>query len=253
MRALREHAFASRSLFDLQHLQDAKQMWLELARDHVRQFVYPLSAHDLQALEAEKLTPNPSSWVEALEDLRREHQGSPQPPIDPATLPTPAEVLADTRHWLTQESALLDAVRQHFDVALVQRILDYKSQTKGALGHLRSNHIHGILNRVMSWVQGHEVAAPEKDMLKLGHREMVKNKWPAEPVHPALKAIDDWIDWQQQKPAPVIIGPCANRPSWRRRCARSTRWRWSMSSRTPTPGNTALWIASMHPRPMACW
>ena len=33
MRALREHAFASRSLFDLQHLPDAASLWLELVRD----------------------------------------------------------------------------------------------------------------------------------------------------------------------------------------------------------------------------
>jgi exodeoxyribonuclease V beta subunit len=206
MRALREHAFASRSLFDLQHLQDAEQLWLELARDHVRQFVYPLSAHDLQALEESKpkLTPDPASWVEALKDLRREHQCSPVSPIDPATLPTPAQVLEKTRNWLADESALLDAVRQHFDAALVQRILDYKAQTKGALGHLPSNHIHGILNRVMAWVQGHELETPEKDLRKLGHREMVEKKWPAEPVHLALKAIDAWIDWQQQKPEPVV-------------------------------------------------
>lgn len=204
MRALREHAFASRSLFDLQHLQDAKQLWLELARDHVRQFVYPLSAHDLQALEAEKLTPNPSSWVEALEDLRREHQRSPQPPIDPATLPTPAEVLADTRHWLAKESALLDAVRQHFDAALAESIQTYKDTHNGVLGHLARNHIKGVLKKVMAWVQGHELATPHDQLVKLGHAKMVEKKWPAEPVHPALKAIDDWIDWQQQKPAPVI-------------------------------------------------
>ncbi|MEY2620336.1 MAG: hypothetical protein RIT26_156 [Pseudomonadota bacterium] len=203
MRALREHAFASRSLFDLQHLPDAEQLWLELARDHVRQYVYPLSARDLQALEAENLKPDPASWIKALTDLRREHQRSPQAPIDPDTLPTPADVLAQTSAWLAHENALLAVVRQHFDQALAQRIQAFKEGNKGVLGQLRSDLIEGILNRVMAWVQGHELVTPEKDLLKLGHRVMVEKKWPAEPAHPALRAIDDWIDWQTQKPTSV--------------------------------------------------
>jgi exodeoxyribonuclease V beta subunit len=203
MRALREHAFASRSLFELQHLQDANRLWLELARDHVRQFVYPLPIEALQALEAEKLTPDPVTWVKALSELRRGHQRQPQPLIDPATLPSPAQVLAQTGQWLAHEQVLLEAVRQHFDAALVQRILEVKHHTQGALGQLASNHIDGILARVMAWVQGHELQTPEKDLVKLGHRTMVEKKWPAEPAHPALLAIDRWIDWCSQKPEPV--------------------------------------------------
>lgn len=203
MRALREHAFASRSLFDLQHLQDANQLWLELARDHVRQFVYPLPVEALQSLEAAKLTPDPATWVKALSGLRRDHQRKPQPVIDPASLPSPLQVLTQTSQWLAHEQTLLDEVRQHFDAALVQRILDVKHNTKGALGQLTSNHIDNILQRVMAWVQGHELDTPEKDLLKLGHRTMVEKKWPADPPHPALLAIDRWIDWCSQKPEPV--------------------------------------------------
>ncbi len=203
MRALREHAFASRSLFDLQHLQDANQLWLELARDHVRQYVYPLSPQALNALAEEKLTPDPASWVKALSDLRRNIQRQPQQVIDPASCPSPAQVLAQTGQWLAHEQTLLDEVRQHFDAALVQRILDVKHNTKGALGQLTSNHIDNILQRVMAWVQGHEPDTPEKDLLKLGHRTMVEKKWPADPPHPALLAIDRWIDWCSQKPEPV--------------------------------------------------
>jgi exodeoxyribonuclease V beta subunit len=55
----------------------------------------------------------------------------------------------------------------------------------------------------MAWVQGHELDAPNKDLIKLGQRQMVDKKWPAEPVHPALSAIDEWIDWQSQKPDSV--------------------------------------------------
>lgn len=203
MRALREHAFASRSLFELQHLQDANQLWLELARDHVRQFIYPLPIQALQALEAEKLTPDPATWVKALSDLRRDHQRKPQAVIEPATLPTPAQLLDQTSQWLAHEHELLEEVRQHFDAALAQRILEVKHHTKGALGQLPSNHIEGILGRVMDWVQGHELQPPEKDLRKLGHRAMVEKKWPAEPPHPALLAIDRWIDWCSQQPEPV--------------------------------------------------
>ncbi len=203
MRALREHAFASRSLFDLQHLQDANRLWLELARDHVRQFVYPLPALALQALEAETLSADPDTWIKALAELRRAHQRAPQPVLDPSTLPTPAQVLARTSDWLAQNNQLLAEVREHFDAALAQRILDVKQNTKGALGHLAKNRIQGILNRVMAWVQGHEWAPPEEDLLKLGHRTMVEKKWPADPPHPALLAIDRWLDWRGQAPEPV--------------------------------------------------
>ena len=203
MRALREHAFASRSLFDLQHLQDANQLWLELARDHVRQHVYPLPTEALQALEAEKLTPDPATWVKALSELRRDHQRKPQAVIDPATLSSPAQVLMQTSQWLAHEHGLLNEVRQHFDAPLVQRILDLKHNTKGTLGQLPSNHIGGILGRVMAWAQGHELETPEKDLIKLGYRTMVEKKWPAEANHPALLAIDRWIDWCSQKPEPV--------------------------------------------------
>ncbi|MDI9330289.1 MAG: exodeoxyribonuclease V subunit beta [Alphaproteobacteria bacterium] len=203
MRALREHAFASRSLFDLQHLQDADQLWLELARDHVRQFVYPLSATDLQALEAEKLTPNPTSWIDALAELRRELQRSPHPPKNLDELQTPAQVLATTSDWLAQENRLLEVVRQHFDQPLAESIQAYKDTHKDVLGHLKRNHIEGVLKKVMTWVQGHELTTPHDQLLKLGHRQMVQKKWPAEPAHLALCAIDVWIDWQAQKPAPV--------------------------------------------------
>lgn len=203
MRALREHAFASRSLFDLQHLQDAHELWRELAREHVRQFIYPLSPSALQALEAEKLSPDPESWIQALAELRRAHQRAPQAKIDPSTLATPAQVLAQTSAWLTQENALLEEVRGHWDGALVQSILDVKQHTKGALGHLRSNLIHGLLAGIMDWVEGRSLAPDPDDLAKLGHRAMVEKKWPAEPAHPALLAIDRWLDWRSQAPGPV--------------------------------------------------
>lgn len=202
MRALREHAFASRSLFDLQHLPDAEQLWLELARDHVRQFVYPLTVTDLQALEAEKLTPDPQTWISALADLRRAHQKQPHARIDPATLPTPTEVLAQTRQWWAQDNALLEEVRQHFDPDLAQRIIDFKRQHKGVLGHLRADLIEAALQRVLAWVSGHALGVPA-DLPKLGHAMMVDKQWPPDPPHPALLAIDRWVEWQTHKPPPA--------------------------------------------------
>ena len=203
MRALREHAFASRSWFDLQHLPDAQELWQELAREHVRRYIYPLSATDLQALEAEKLTPDPQTWIQALADLRRAHQRAPHPPIDPRQLPTPAQVLAQTSAWLAQENALLDEVRRHFDRPLAQAILDFKQHSKGALGHLRSNLIDGLLSRIMDWVEGRVLAPNPDDLAKLSHRTMVEKKWPAEPAHPALLAIDRWLDGRTQAPESV--------------------------------------------------
>lgn len=203
MRALREHAFASRSLFDVQHLQDANELWSELAREYVRQHVYPLSVTALQALEAEHLTPNPDSWVMALSERRRAHQRSPKRLIDPSSLPTPRQVLAQTSEWQAQCNVLLERVRQHFNRDLVQQILDCKKTVKGALGHLRSNVIDALLSRIMDWVEGRTTTPDPDDLAKLGHQTMVAKKWPAEPAHPALLAIDQWSAWRGQQPASV--------------------------------------------------
>ena len=203
MRALREHAFASRSLFDLQHLPDAGPLWLELARDHVRQFVYPLSDTALQALEAEGLSPDPQTWLDALSEPRKAHQRQPQPVLDPSTLLDPAQALAQKAAWLAQENTLLEAVRLRFDRTLVQAILNYKKSRAGVLGHLRSNQIEGVLARVMAWVEGHETAPSAKDLTLLGHRQMVERGWPEHTPHPALQAIDTWLEWQSAKPDSV--------------------------------------------------
>ena len=203
MRALREHAFASRSLFDLQHLPDAASLWLELVRDHVRQFVYPLSDTALQALEAEGLSPDPQTWLDALSEPRKAHQRQPQPVLDPSTLLDPAQALAQKAAWLAQENTLLEAVRLRFDRTLVQAILNYKKSRAGVLGHLRSNQIEGVLARVMAWVEGHETAPSAKDLTLLGHRQMVERGWPEHTPHPALQAIDTWLEWQSAKPDSV--------------------------------------------------
>ena len=203
MRALREHAFQSRSLFELQHLPDAQQVWLELARDHVRQFVYPLSASALAALAAEKLTPDPDAWVLALKEKRQDFQRYPSRPIDPATLPSPQQALQAMSDWLDQEQAILNEIKNHFDPQLAQDILAYKKTTQGVLGHLKSNHIDALMARVMAWVKGHELTVKTEDLSKLGYQQMVEKKWPAEKTHQALKDIDRWLELQAHKPTSI--------------------------------------------------
>ena len=202
MRALREHAFESRSLFDLQHLQDTAQVWLELARDHVRQFIYPLPLSAMQALQAEDLSADPHSWLDALADRRQALQRTPQAPIDVSRLSTPMQALASVAEWQAQDNAALDEVKRHFDEALVAEINHQKFQ-RGGLGHLKSNHIEALLARVMDWVEGRLLAPEPQDLKKLSYTAMVERKWPAELRHPALLAIDRWVEVQARQPPSV--------------------------------------------------
>ena len=201
MRALREHAFASGSLFDLQHLEQADSLWNEMIQAYLRRFIYPLSAAELKVLSEEKLDPNPEDWSAALKDPRQEYQRSPQIAPDLDKLPTPAQVLAELAQWLDREQTLLAQVRPLVNAELMAQIKQLKSPKK--LGHLRSNLIDPILKRVLDWSLGLSDTVEHKELALLGHDIMVEKGWPPSPAHPALLAIDVWKNWLLKRPESV--------------------------------------------------
>ncbi len=203
MKSLREHAFASRSLFDLQRLQEPDQLWLEMARSHVRRFIYPLSWPQLQALHAEQLSTDPQKWVDALSDLRKAHEREPQAEVDLNVWPSPQTLLQSLVTWLPQEEALLQKIRGLLDRQLMQDIQEFKHQHPGVLGHLRKDLLPGILSRLIDWSEGREPEVKPKDLEKMGYSAMTEKKWPPDRKHLALLAIDEWRDLQKQKPDSV--------------------------------------------------
>ncbi|KFZ30572.1 hypothetical protein IDSA_08535 [Pseudidiomarina salinarum] len=118
-RMLREHAFASGSLFSQQLNTDTKQHWLTAARDYWRTFIAPLSEHQT---EAYRLLTSELSTPEAIYSRARNLLGD----VDTDNLASPAELIEDVlqagqqlrdefhsqpwHSWLADARAFLDEV-----------------------------------------------------------------------------------------------------------------------------------------------
>ncbi|KAF1070661.1 MAG: RecBCD enzyme subunit RecB [Pseudomonas citronellolis] len=207
-RMLREHAFDSGSLFTQDLAADQSELLAEAVRDYWRRNFYPL---DVAAANAVRhCYAGPEALARALQPLLAAQDAgfryADQPLSAPATLDS---LLEDTGNWYAQLDAAEAAARTAWAAdraALGELLRGVRADLNGTSYRGKDDDavFGGWLDALDAWSEGG--VAPD-NLAKFGQTR-IKLKGKAQvPEHPALQAIDAWVERAEQRPeiAPYLL------------------------------------------------
>jgi exodeoxyribonuclease V beta subunit len=197
-RMLREHAFDSLSLFTQTLETDPAELRSEVVRDYWRQFYYPLSPSDTQAVSAYWTLP--AQLDQAVRDLL-DH--TPQLP----EAASPAELLAQCERDRAQALQTLKQPWASWVDELTQALKEAKALKRFHGNKLRESHYTDWLNKLRLWATT-DLAQPglSDSAWKRITPEGIADAWhDDQPLdHPALHALPRLRVALRQLPAPRV-------------------------------------------------
>lgn len=178
-RMLRQHAFDSGSLFDLELEVDEQPLLEEAARDYWRSWFYPLPVAQLQALLAEINSTTPQALLEKVLPLLNARQAPGEDPFE----------------MLARREIAVEAARQcwekNFDDAVAQLRRAQADKTLSG-NKYRAGSLEEWIGKLDVWVHGNG-PLPDPKVLEKFSGEGLKsgaNKNKIAPTHPAYSAFD---------------------------------------------------------------
>lgn len=193
-RMLREHAFASGSLLELELDSDEAELLATAGRDFWRQFFYPLPASLLTALLGEK-TGTPDDFLQQLKPLLN------TPPqtrwqAGGSTLDASAPELAELQNWQDEFTRREAAARRawlahwHDDAAGIRHALTSAIEGKQLNGaSYKLANLDADLAQLAQWAGG-AAPLPDKLVLKYSASGFKLNKDKAPPEHKAFETLN---------------------------------------------------------------
>ena len=200
-RMLREHAFDSGSLFQQTLISNQQDMFADLIRDYWRQHFYALPAAAAQAIDHE--FGDPVSLLQAVRPLI--HKTDTALTFAGETLPEVTDLnhaLASFARQAQEITRLENRARSAWTTARpeLESLLDDLQPTLNKNSYAEAKTVDdfaGLKLSLANWAQGDEAPARmirfAQDQWKLSGGK----KAPAQPQHPALVAIADWLAAQQ--------------------------------------------------------
>lgn len=177
-RMLREHAFDSGSLFDLELEESSATSLTHAVHDYWRRFIYPLDPVTSAVIARHWGSPDA---------LRRQLKSLIDWESSLVDTPSPADLLSKPalateslrmqwRSWAGEFSDVLDQARKHGQIK------------KSAL---RAHHVAGRLKALTEWANGPIQSLPIADLLRNTlSSQRIRESWLGEfPIHPALRSI----------------------------------------------------------------
>lgn len=196
-RMLKEHAFATRGLFQRELVEDQSGLLLDALRDYWRLHFYPLPAEQIGCIQA--IVASPEGLKTKLRDwlLRRDlaisYQGKPVPVED---LRAPLTAACDQHEREQAAAAMEDKARQLWN--------DHREPLENLLRELRA-HLNGtshgsadpekfeqLLGQLADWSQGGAAPGKLANFAQGAFKFKKGAKVQQEPAHPAFQAIADW-------------------------------------------------------------
>jgi exodeoxyribonuclease V beta subunit len=178
-RMLRQHAFDSNSLFDLELTADDRELWEEAACDYWRSRFYPRSRQELAAMLDLVRCKTPLSLLDRVLPLADALPEAPRPPF---------EVLAQRCQAVERARR---CCREDWDAAAA--LIRSAREDKALNGNkYRAASVEGWLAQMAAWIDGSGPLPEAKALEKLSARGLSEgtSKNRRTPEHPAFDALD---------------------------------------------------------------
>ena len=191
-RMLKTHAFDSASLFQQSRVEDSEQLKLSAVQDYWRKWFYPLSAAQLEAVNA--LGQTPQALFEQLGPLWALEEQAPHASVAPAQ--TPDRVIGDWEVWQTQRDALQALARPTWTPALVT-LVQQAAASKAIKGY-RPDWLAGWLAQMAEWADGGTIQA--ETLARFSTRRLLEKGWGEASAHIAFAHFEALADHLSQEP-----------------------------------------------------
>ncbi len=206
-RMLRQHAFDSGSLFNLELDASDQELLNEVARDYWRQFFYPLAENASAAVT--RVAATPAVLLGKLKALLREPDGlwltAEQVSTDVAQPVEPSETLQAWGRWDTQRRTLQDQARHSWlqDKSTIENWLR-EACSKGWLNGTtyKKDSFEQRLQALATWAETGTEPENRKWLSGFGQSRIALKKDQQSQLlqHPAFVALDAWADHLEQEP-----------------------------------------------------
>ncbi len=206
-RMLRQHAFDSGSLFNLELDAGDQELLNDVARDYWRGFFYPLDSTMVAAVAQLAITPE--GLLNTLKDLLRETDGEwlveDEQPIDVTQPQLPADILQAWCDWNQQANEWEDQARASWlnDKTVLEVWLREASEKRWLNGtRYPAKSFETRLVTLAAWAE-HGAACDPKWLAAFGQSRFIMNKTHQDKLlqHVAFSALDALADHLQQQPA----------------------------------------------------
>ncbi|MFW6341914.1 MAG: exodeoxyribonuclease V subunit beta [Halothiobacillaceae bacterium] len=188
-RMLREHAFDSGSLFDLELVQNDAEIFDEVVRDYWRVHVYPLPAFSSMALRDEWA--DPAALGRAVKPLLSEYGAQAREEPFSGLEVLYQQLQQAKSFWWTHRQEIEDLIRETLDA----KRFDGRS--------MQWRYIQPWLASMDEWCQEplqvlpHSAKARER-LTQSGLQAVMKDDHPA-PTHPAFGLVEQWLEtWARE-------------------------------------------------------
>lgn len=207
-RMLREHAFDSGSLFTQDLAADQSELLAEAVRDYWRRNFYPLGAAAANAVR--HCFAGPEALMRSLQPLLAAQEAGfrygDQPLTAPASL---RELLEATGQWYAELDEAEARARTAWAAdreGLAELLRNLRADLNGNSyrGKDDDTVFAGWIEALDAWSDGAE--APD-NLAKFGQTRIKVKAKAVVPEHPALQAIDAWVERAEQRPdiAPQLL------------------------------------------------
>lgn len=222
-RMLREHAFATRGLFQRELVTDQSDLFIEILRDYWRVHFYPLDPEDAACVLGIVASP------EALRDRLGVWLGRRDAGLcykgEPLRCDNLADALAAHRHWQAQaatvaaEAAALDAEHAALEETARAAWRDdretLETELRALRPHLKSTQhdsktvegFDALLNQISEWAEGGPAPSKLKNFAQGQFAFLRAAPVQSEPPHRAFAAIAAWQAAQAVRPAKTKAPP----------------------------------------------
>ncbi|MCP8464677.1 exodeoxyribonuclease V subunit beta [Pseudomonas sp. ZM23] len=207
-RMLREHAFDSGSLFTQDLAADQSELLAEAVRDYWRRNFYPLGAAAANAVR--HCYSGPEALARALQPLLAAQEAGFRYADRPLAAPDSlGALLESTGQWYAELDEAETRARQAWAAdrgGLAELLRNLRGDLNGNSYRGKDDDavFAGWIEALDAWSEGAE--APE-NLAKFGQTRIKVKAKAVVPEHPALQAIDAWVERAEQRPdiAPHLL------------------------------------------------